>query len=59
MTSCGYCGAARVALKDAAKAFVRGDLRGASVKINLVKENVEAKIKSESDRIRRMSEGKR
>lgn len=52
--ACGYCGAARKGVVQAAKAIVRGDVREAVEQAKVVKDNLEQKVKSESDRIRKL-----
>ena len=52
MASCGYCGAARKAMYEAARALARGDLAKSSEQVKITIENVKAKARSESDRIR-------
>lgn len=52
--ACGYCGAARKGVVEAAKALAKGDVQTAAAQVKIVKANVEAKVKSESDRIRKL-----
>lgn len=52
MASCGYCGAARQATANAAKAFVHADFQKAAEQAKVAIENIRLKAQQESDRIR-------
>lgn len=54
MATCGRCAAARTALSEAFRAVTRGDVTEAARKTAEAGKEIAEKVKSESDRIRRI-----